>query len=318
MRNSWTNVTIKLDSKVVNGMVTEHLCRSTRWFHLTSLAILQHLPGIRILWIPRTENSCDNLSKQACMDRHPWNIQDKVSWLQQEYIPLPFHLLSHPHTILQPFTKLNISGFYTSRIWNVLFKVQLDPSKTKIATTYICANHPTERFPGREHYFTTQCKVSRTIYAFVAQKFQRDQDTILGLLWTATPPYTYQIPQDVWTLIMSDFLSLAKNDTPGWSAGCTRPPLNGSMISKKIKKMIVCTFHGVYHTLLYQPRMGVGVVFRSGNLLGRRCNSPSINHPDTVHLCGRYFYIFTYSLLLPLLKIEIYTYTERDAFLVFI
>jgi hypothetical protein len=33
------------------------------------------------------------------------------------------------------------------------------------------------------------------------------------------------------------------------------------------EKMIVCTFHDVYHTLLYQPRMGVGVVFRSGNFV---------------------------------------------------
>ena len=54
---------------------------------------------------------------------------------------------------------------------------------------------------SRERYFTTQCRVSRSIYAFVDQKFQRDTATVLGLLWTATPPYTVQIPQEVWTLI---------------------------------------------------------------------------------------------------------------------
>ena len=204
MRNSWNNVTIKLDSKLIYGMVTERICRSNslKWYHLTSLAILQQVPGIDIIWIPRTLNTvADHLSKQAAVDRTPWKIQDKIAWLQQQAIPSPFQLLSHPHTILQPFTKLNISGFYTSRIWNVLFKVQLDPSKTKVATTCICDNHPTERFPGREHYFTTQCRVSRSIYAFIAQKFQLDTATVLGLLWTATPPYTVQIPQEVWTLI---------------------------------------------------------------------------------------------------------------------
>ena len=212
LQNSWTNVTIKLDSKLVFEMVRKSLCRSNklRWYHLTSLAILRQIPGVDIVWIPRTENTvADNLSKQACMDRNSWHIQNRIQWLQQEAIPLPFHLLSHPHTLLQPFTKLPISGFYTARVWNVLFKVQLDPSKTKIATTCICENHPTERFPGREHYFTTQCTISRSVYAFIAQKFQLDLDIVLGLLWTATPPYTHQVPQDVWTLIaVATFVSI--------------------------------------------------------------------------------------------------------------
>ena len=85
-----------------------------------------------------------------------------------------------------------------------------------------------------------QCTISRSVYAFIAQKFQLDLGIVLGLLWTATPPYTHQVPQDVWTLIaVATIVSIDD----------TRLPQYKTQQKQSLRQYQVADFTTLYHVL---------------------------------------------------------------------